>query len=177
MSCRKCKRISCHVLLGVVLSKRLAMPSQRVIHCYILNCNMILVLSSVVCVCVWMETIFSPVATVVLLLLTDRIIECRSRRWSRNSCKAARSFNSPFQLLLVGKVCWVSMPLILPHVKGFFLEGGVVAFLNCDSKATLVSWPLLQSVVIIWTASHLVVCCRGNKGWILFFWLVGVWAL
>lgn len=52
MSCRKWKRISCHVLLGVVLSKRLAMPSQRVIHCYILNCNMILVLSSVVCVCV-----------------------------------------------------------------------------------------------------------------------------
>lgn len=128
MSCRKCKRISCHVLLGVVLSKRLAMPSQRVIHCYILNCNMILVLSSVVCVCVWMETIFSPVATVVLLLLTDRIIECRSRRWSRNSCKAARSFNSPFQLLLVGKVCWVSMPLILPHVKGVFLEGGGCCF-------------------------------------------------
>lgn len=52
MSCRKWKRISCHVLLGVVLSKRLAMPSQRVIHRYILNCNMILVLSSVVCVCV-----------------------------------------------------------------------------------------------------------------------------
>lgn len=128
MSCRKWKRISCHVLLGVVLSKRLAMPSQWVIHCYILNCNMILVLSSVVCV--WMETIYSPVATVVLLLLADRIIECRSRRWSRNSCKAAHSFNSPFQLLLVSKVCWVSMPLILPHVKVLvFFGGGLLLFL------------------------------------------------